>query len=210
MAGDINANIRITTRTCPAATPSEEDLQFIAQLHARTETSYEELLRKIRRVVLALSARKEARHEAEDVIQNVALKVFLGLAGFRGECSFSSWIYRIASNELHDAGRRLLRHRLPAPEEGSASREWTERTVAPGPSPFAWAADQEWRVRTRTALNRVNPLCREALLLRVWDELTYEEIAERLDLSVVTVKSRIFTGRQRLRVELSSCRRPAN
>ena len=78
------------------------------------------------------------------------------------------------------------------------------RTVADtGRSPFDCTFDREKHVLIENALGRINPLFREVVVLRDIEDLSYEEIAEVLQISLGTVKSRIMRGREALRVELT-------
>lgn len=178
------------------------------------EDCYRELLLLIHRLATPLSySIAPGPYDRDDLVQNVALKVFLRLRDFRGECSLQTWIYRIATNELHNCKRWLLRHHC---------REVTTLDAAPnlprdcitsnvGSCPFSLAAERQENEQVATALMALSPTCRDAIRLRVVDELTYNEIAEHLGISVVTVKSRIFSARQQLRSDFhcpTSLRRP--
>jgi RNA polymerase sigma-70 factor (ECF subfamily) len=117
-----------------------------------------------------------------------------------------TWIYRIAVNEAHNQRRWWSRH---CRREVSLEKDATEREAPidtaedPGPSPYDQALDSETRALIEQALTKINPVFRVAVVLRDIQNLSYEEIAEILQVSLGTVKSRIVRGRDALRRELT-------
>src|SRR5262249_10582532 len=83
------------------------------------------------------------------------------------------------------------------------SRDWKEMIPDGSRSPFDVALDREQQVMIEAALERINPIFREAVVLRDIADLSYEEIADTLDVSLGTVKSRILRGREALREKLA-------
>jgi RNA polymerase sigma-70 factor (ECF subfamily) len=151
--------------------------------------------------------------DAADVVQEVFLKVFRNVGSFRGESSLKTWIYRIAVNEARNHRRWFSRHRrqevgLDAdPGETHGYQDWLPD---PGRSPFEATLDHETQALIEDALAKVNPKFRAALVLRELEGLSYEEIAEILDISLGTVKSRILRGRDALRKQLAGRLEPAS
>jgi RNA polymerase sigma-70 factor (ECF subfamily) len=144
--------------------------------------------------------------DACDVAQEVFLKVFRKIGAFRGDSSLKTWIYRIAVNEAYNYQRWFGRHRkqqvgLEGEEEGSLS--YCDRLPDPGRSPFDATSDREQHKLVEDALARMNPSYRTAVVLRDIEEMSYEEIAEVLQVALGTVKSRIMRGREALRKELA-------
>ena len=180
--------------------PEEDGL--IAALRAGEESAYETLIRQYQQPVYNLVCRlMNDRVDAADVVQEVFLKVFRGIGSFRGNSSLKTWIYRITVNEAHNHRRWFSRHQRQevsfGGEEGLAPAE--DCLTAPGRSPFDYAADGETRALVERALAELNPNFRAAVVLRDIEDLNYEEIAEVLDISLGTVKSRILRGREALR-----------
>ena len=189
-----------------AETVDGADLHLIASLREGSERAYEELLIRFQQSVYALALRLlDDPSEACDVVQEVFLKVFRNVSSFRGQSTLKTWIYRITVNEAHNARRWFFRHRRAEveldknPEE---SRNWKEIIPDRSRSPFDAAFDGERHILIEAALNRINPIFREAVALRDISDLAYEEIAEILGVSLGTVKSRILRGREALREEL--------
>ena len=184
-----------------------DDQRLIESLRAGSERAYEELLARFQQPVYTLSFRLlNNPSEACDVVQEVFLKVFRNIDHFRGQSSLKTWIYRITVNEAHNARRWFFRHRRREVELDNDPREmrdWKETIADGGRSPFDVVLDREQAGIIEAALERINPVFREAVVLRDITDLSYEEIAEVLAVSLGTVKSRILRGREALRYELT-------
>ncbi|PWU04554.1 MAG: RNA polymerase subunit sigma-24 [Terriglobia bacterium] len=188
-------------------TAEVDDRCLIEALRACSEQAYEELLARFQQPVYTLAFRLlNNPAEACDVVQEVFLKVFRNIGHFRGHSSLKTWIYRITINEAHNARRWFFRHRRREVELDTEPRDfldWKE-TIADGArSPFDVVCDHEQAGLIEAALTRINPVFREAVVLRDIADLSYDEIAEVLGLSLGTVKSRILRGREALRDELA-------
>jgi len=193
----------------PAArAAASEDMCLADSLRQGDERAYEELIQRFQQPVYLLASRLlNDPAEAADVVQEVFLKVFRSIDRFRGQSSLKTWLYRITVNEVHNARRWFFRHRrreaeLDGPAE-DAKRDWRDTVADRGRSPFEEACSQEQHRIIEAALLRLNPHFREAVVLRDIADLSYEEIAEVLDVSLGTVKSRILRGREALRLELA-------
>lgn len=192
---------------------SQEDECLLAGLRAGSEDAYETLIQRYQTPAYNLAFRLVGDPgDACDVVQEVFLKVFRGVNQFRGESSIKTWIYRIAVNEAHNHRRWLFRHR-PNPvglEETGHEEQVYERPIEDaGPSPFQIAVNSEQQALIEQALNEINPTFRDALVLREIEDCSYEEIAEILQISLGTVKSRILRGREALRKQLAGRVAPA-
>src|SRR4051812_167486 len=180
---------------------------MVETLREGSERAYEELITRFQQPVYALALRLlDDQGEACDVVQEVFLKVFRNVGSFRGQSTLKTWIYRITVNEAHNARRWFFRHRRReveldrSPED---SRDWKEIIPDGSRSPFDVAFDREQHVMIEAALERINPIFRDAVILRDITDLSYEEIAEVLGVSLGTVKSRILRGREALREKLA-------
>ena len=184
-----------------AGSPSDDAL--ILGLRESSEEAYEKLLELYQHPVYNLVARLMSDpRDANDVVQEVFLKVFRNIGHFRGGSTLKTWIYRIAVNEAHNHRRWFSRHQRPEigfrPEEEFNGPH--EQDIAdPGRSPFDLAVNQETRAIVEDALAKLNPKFRAAVVLRDIEDLSYEEIAAVLEVSLGTVKSRILRGRECLR-----------
>lgn len=172
-------------------------------LRSGSEQAYEALITRFQQPVYNLVYRLlDDPTEASDVVQEVFLKVFRNISSFRGNSSLKTWIYRIAVNEAHNQRRWFTRHRrkqVGLTQEDEEARNWQDVLCDPGRSPFDLVAGREARALVEQALARINPVYRAAVVLRDLEDLSYEEIADVLDVSLGTVKSRILRGREALR-----------
>lgn len=184
-----------------------EDSALIEGLRSGDGAAYEALIQRYEKPVYNLVSRLvDDPADAADAVQEVFLRVFRKVAWFRGESSLKTWIYRIAINEARNQRRWFGRHRqrevgLDTEESAGKHGMWLEDQQ---PSPFDIALDHETRALIEDALNEVSPAFRAALVLREIEGLSYEEIAEILEVSLGTVKSRILRGRQALRKSLGA------
>jgi RNA polymerase sigma-70 factor (ECF subfamily) len=185
-----------------------EDHELITGLQQGIEICYEHLISRFQQPVYNLAYRLlNDPGDACDVTQEVFLKVFRNVGQFRGQSTLRTWIYRIAVNESHNRRRWLFRHRHNeiGLEEEFDNSETRERAIPDsGRSPFDRAFDHEKRSLIEEALTRINPCFREAVVLRDVEDFSYEEIADILQISMGTVKSRIMRGREALRCELTA------
>jgi RNA polymerase sigma-70 factor, ECF subfamily len=198
-------------RTVDAETEID-DLQLTEALREGSEPAYEELLTRFQQPVFTLAFRLLGdQSEACDVVQEVFLKVFRNIAAFRGQSSLKTWIYRITVNEAHNARRWFFRHRRKEVEldtNPADLRNWRENIPDGQRSPFDEVVDHERHTMIEAALQRINPIFSEAVVLRDIADMSYEEIAEILGVTLGTVKSRILRGREALREELVGSLKP--
>jgi RNA polymerase sigma-70 factor, ECF subfamily len=199
--------LELSTERAADAGTEIEDLRLIESLRQGCERGYEELLGRFQQPVYNLALRLlNDQSEACDVVQEVFLKVFRNIGSFRGQSTLKTWIYRITVNEAHNARRWFFRHRRREVEldtDPEESRNWKETIADRGRTPFDAAFDREQHVMIQAALEKINPIFREAVVLRDIADLSYDEIAEILGVSLGTVKSRILRGREALREELA-------
>jgi RNA polymerase sigma-70 factor (ECF subfamily) len=143
--------------------------------------------------------------DAYDVVQEVFLKVFRNIGTFRSQSSLKTWIYRIAVNEVHNYRRWLFRHRrqeVATPDDQEGGNSFGDTVPDQGRSPYDYVLNGEKRAMIEDALTRINPIFRAAVVLRDMEDLSYEEIADVLEISLGTVKSRITRGREAMRHQL--------
>lgn len=187
----------------------DDESPLVLNLRAGIESAYEALIIRFEQPVYSIVSRlMDDPSDAADVVQEVFLKVFRNIASFRQDATLKTWIYRIAVNEARNHRRWFSRHRRQEvglerelyDESSEGSQEWLPD---PGRSPFDLALDRETRQLIEDALLNVNPKFRAALVLREIEGLSYEEIAEILDISLGTVKSRILRGRDALKKGLA-------
>ena len=186
-----------------------EESAVIAELKAGSEEAYSWLIGEFHQPIYGLVYRiVNDPSDAADTTQDVFLKVFRGMKHFHGESSLKTWIYRIALHEAANRRRWWFRHKAQeTPIDPMADGEQysaEERLVDRGESPFEKFAHTEVQAAVEQALQQVAEPYRTALILRDLEEMSYEEIAEVLQISLGTVKSRITRGRDALRKKLTA------
>lgn len=171
---------------------SEPDEELARRSRAGDQKAFAELVARYERPLYALTLRMSGnRDDAADLLQGVFVKVWTGLGGFDDRRRFFSWIYRIAIHACLNHLRSARRFERMETETESRQR---------GPEDETERSDREMRLQR--ALQGLSDGDREILLLRHFLDLSYEEIAEVIGVPVRTVKSRLFTARQRLKAEL--------
>ena len=176
----------------------KEDLLLEKARHGDQE-AFGELVRLYEKKVYALTLRMcKNPDDAAEAAQEAFLAAWQGLKFFRGEASFSTWLYRLASNACVDLLRKEQRHR--AVSGPSLNDEDTYMDIADdAATPQELAERSELREQIEEGLQSLMPEHREVLILRELHQLSYDEIAQTLDLDTGTVKSRISRGRKALR-----------
>jgi RNA polymerase sigma-70 factor (ECF subfamily) len=139
---------------------------------------------------------------ASDITQQVFLKLITGISQFRGESGFSTWLYRLVVNACVD-GTRSGRARATV-----ADPEVLERLSAPATHEDAFARGQIAQ-SVQTAISTLPPKYRLAILLRYFDDLSYEEMASALNCSIGTVSSRLNRAHRLLAERLAPLRTSA-
>lgn len=189
-----------------------EESALIQELKAGSEDAYAWLVGEFHQPVYSLVYRiLTDPADATDTTQEVFLKVFRGMKHFHGESSLKTWIYRIAIHEASNRRRWWFRHKskeTPVEQSESGSEyyspfEINAALVDPHKSPFETVADHELQARVESELRKVPEPYRTAVVLRDIEDLSYEQIAEVMQVSLGTVKSRITRGREALRKRLA-------
>jgi len=172
------------------------------------ESAFETLVKRYRPRIFALALRyTRVPEDAEDVVQETFKKALVSLCRFEGKSAFSTWLTRIAINEalmLLRRGRAL--REVPIDESSNEEDTKVSLDIAdPTPNPEARYLQREGAQLLARALSELTPGVRTAIQLRELRELTSQETARRMGLTVSAIKARIFHGKRKLRVELTRC-----
>lgn len=199
MPEEVAANVADLAR---AMTWTEDEAGLLTELQEGSETAFNWLVTHYHGPIFSLLLNMlDDRAEACDATQEVFLKAYRGIRGFRRGSSLKTWLYRIAIRQALNQRRwswRHLRGQMSLETSGDGGRRMRELEAA-DPSPFDSAAAHEVQELVQRALASVPEPFRSAVILRDLEGLAYEEVAEVLDVSVGTVKSRILRGRRALR-----------
>jgi RNA polymerase sigma-70 factor (ECF subfamily) len=177
----------------PEGTPSrlDADAALIAAVAAGDADAFEELVRKYERPVLSTIYRYVGdRAAAEDVAQEIFLKVWRRAGSFKGRSSFSTWLYRIAVNQCLNFREKRRRRRGEPLDERMAD-------MRPGPAE-RYEAEARSRL-VREAMDGLPGKQRMALILSKYERRSYKEIAQIMGVSLAAVESLIFRGKQNLK-----------
>ncbi len=174
------------------------DIQRIERFKSGDKAAFEELVRDYQDRIFSLCRHMlKNRHDAEDAAQDTFIKVYRNLIQFSPKASFYTWLYRIAVNTCLDRQKRPFfgtLFRWSAQGEEPAVELWSNK-----PSPEKIFETHQLAEALHIALNKLSPKLRAVIVLREIDGLTYEEIAEVLEISVGTVKSRISRAKEEMK-----------
>jgi len=175
------------------AVPS--DAELIERCLRKDNAAWETLVERYRRKVFHIAYKFTGRHaEAEDLMQEILLKVFKSLDKFNQDADFSTWLGSVSRNYCIDHYRASKREKEVLVEDLVAF----DLAVATGTNPQRVLEDRDRRSFLRRGLELLPDKLREAVVLRDLQGLTYQEMAEQLGLPEGTVKSRINRGREEL------------
>jgi len=182
-----------------AAQPLTPD-SLIEQCLAGDQSAWEQVVRQNWRKVFNVAYKFVGKHdEAEDLTQDIFLKIFRALSTFDRRANFQTWIISISRNLCIDHYRSVRKERQTIARDVDSS-DLQPATRERGP--YQVAEHQDLRAQLRQALETLPVTLRTAVVLRDLQELSYQEIADRLGLPEGTVKSRINRGRIELAHQL--------
>ncbi len=176
---------------------NSDDLNLIKSFKNGDTSAFGEIINKYQDKIYNL-----CRHmlgnaaDAEDVAQNVFLKAYQALPKFKPEASLYTWLYRIATNTCIDYRKKPVFESLFG-NSGEGERLVHDR-VSDAPSPEQIYQSKQIGRALQESLGKLSPKFRAIILLKEIEELSYEEIADTLDISIGTVKSRIARAREEL------------
>jgi len=139
-------------------------------------------------------------HDAEDAAQNTFIKAYQNLSKFNHSASLYTWLYRIAVNTCIDHKRRPFF--LSIFTRSETGEELAIEQISDSPSPEKVYDSKQIQDALQEALRKLSPKMRAVIVLKELEGLSYEEIADTLDISIGTVKSRISRARDDLKVSL--------
>jgi RNA polymerase sigma-70 factor, ECF subfamily len=183
----------------------EDEHQLVAAAKAGDATAFEELVTRYERKIFRLTMNiTRNREDAEDAMQDAFLKSYSHLKTFQGDSRFYTWLVRIAANEalMRLRKRRPNQFSLDEPIEGDEDlmprelRDW-------GPGPEQRFAQTEMREILSGVIEELEPDYRIVFVLRDIEELSTEETAASLGISIPAVKSRLLRARLKLREKLN-------
>lgn len=181
-----------------------DDFVLVRASQAGDHQAYESLVRRYQRQVANLIYTTMGnRDDVEDIAQEVFIRAYRSLTRFKFDASFFSWIYRITMNLCIDEIRRRKIRRVLSLDFLTENALEKNRSSKEHLMPSDTVLAEEKRQVVLDALQQLTPEHREVLMLREYQDFSYNEIAETLGLTLEAVKSRIFRARTELKDLLS-------
>ncbi len=178
------------------------DEQIVERALSGDAEAFGEIVRRWERRIFALAFGMLGREEdARDATQETFLAAFRNLRGFRGEAKVSSWLHRIAVNQCITRQRRAKVRKETALED-EAERDALVFALPTEVSPARAAEGRERAQIVRRAVCGLPPELRQVVLMKEFEELTFQEMADALDLPLSTVKSRLYTALRQLEARM--------
>jgi len=187
----------------------DPDVRLMLRARDGDEAAFSELVANYQdRLVAVLAHLLQNREAAEDLAQEVFLRIYRARSGYQPTARFSTWMFQIANNLARNLRRDTGRRReilLNGDESGLNSADAAPRTIADksGLMPTRQSEKSEMRAVVQAALETLTETQRMAVLLHRFDEMSYADIAATLDLSPSAVKSLLSRARESLREKLS-------
>jgi len=185
-----------------------EESRFVLRLQANEDAAYDELVRIYSASIFHVAYRMLGDSaEASDIVQEIFLKVFRNIGGFKGEAALKTWIFKIAFSEILNRLRWWKRrHRFATvslDESSQDGKDGSGHTVrASSPTPEQALQSKEEEIAIQEALGRLSREHRSIIVLRDIEGFSYNEIADVLGVSIGTVKSRLARARGDLKKSL--------
>ena len=174
------------------ASGQDPDGELLGRVREGDRSAFNQLVLKYRNRVMGVAARMLGdRAEAEDLAQDVFVKVYRSLGKFHGDALFSTWLYRVTANSC-------LNHRKKRQREWRLKEELTDfepLRADPPSNPHSLLENKQLRAQLERAMRALPEEQRMVLILRDVEGLSYEEIAECLGVELGTVRSRLHRAR---------------
>lgn len=189
----------------------ETSVQLMLRVQQGDVKAFEALVAKHHRSVIGVVAKmlggSSAVVDAEDVAQMVFIRVWKGAKNYQAKAKFTTWLFTITRNLVFNETRRRNRLNEVSVEQDSAGRGIGE-LASEGGTPVDEMREREVQEAIDKAIAGLPEVQRLALVLKRYEDLSYEEIGEVLGLSLSAVKSHLFRARSTLREELRSFLQP--
>lgn len=213
--GDGSPTTRARLRALKATREGEAEVdhELVRRAQKGDEAAFRSLVERHQRRAFAIAiglVRNE--QDARDLVQDAFLRVHKSLPSFQGSSSFFTWLYRIVTNLAIDLVRRPGRNvveleeehqRTSSPSNEPTDHPWVARVD--GADPIDVLRRKELAARMRTAIDALPSYHKAVILMREVEGLSYEEMAEAMQVSKGTIMSRLFHARQKLQKALADC-----
>jgi len=187
----------------------KDDAQLMLRFQEGSEKAFEEIVRRYQKKILNLAYRYLGANYsfAEDVAQEVFVRIFKSRKSYTPSAKFSTWLFRIAINICLNEQRRMRPVQFSSSHGAGDERSQDFERAGPAdgktPSPKETLEKEELRRQVRDAVSRLPEKQRLAIILSRYEQMSYEDIADAMDCSLEAVKSLLFRAREGLRKSLS-------
>lgn len=188
-----------------ASKNTRDDLELVKRAREKDPKAFEKLLKKYRKSVYYMLLKMvNNADDAEDLTQEAFAKAFNSLAKFDSKYAFSTWLFRIATNNCIDFIRkkRVKTVSIDTPYENNEGDTFSIDIKDPDENPDEVMLRQQRKEYLAIAVDKLPPKYKQLVDLRYFQELSYEEVALELDLPLGTVKAQLFRARELLSNEL--------
>jgi RNA polymerase sigma-70 factor (ECF subfamily) len=188
-----------SNKTAATVSGGISDAECVRRLQQGDTEAFATLVERHQRTIFNLLYRMLGDYDdAAEVAQEAFLSAYRSIKSFRGDSSFSTWLYRIAVNHANTRRKSLAQS-----QQRSALMESLEPVGAGGPDPAAAMERKELRERVQAALNGLEAEDATIILLRDLQDVPYETVADMLGIPIGTVKSRLHRARRALKARLT-------
>jgi RNA polymerase sigma-70 factor (ECF subfamily) len=190
---------------------AEEDRVLVEKAQKGDRAAFRKLVERHQRRAFAIAiglVRDE--NDARDIVQEAFLRVYRSLGRFKGGSSFFTWLYRIVTNLAIDLMRKPARRETELFENPNISEDaeaFSFLARIDGADPLDVVRRREIAARIQTALDALPPYHRAVIIMREVEGMSYQEMAEAMEVSKGTIMSRLFHARQKLQRALTDCYR---
>jgi RNA polymerase sigma-70 factor (ECF subfamily) len=190
-------------RTVARSDEDAEDVRLMRLVSGGDTSAFEQLIERHQSLVAGTVARMlGSSSEVEDIAQQVFIRVWKSARRYVPRAKFTTWLLKITRNLVFNELRRAKRHAHVPLQTEPGAEEFPLKDET-NPTPDASLLESELERTIEDAITELPESQRMALILRRYEQLSYEQIAEILDLSVPAVKSVLFRARTELRARLS-------
>ncbi len=185
--------------------------KLIKKIKKGDSKAFEELIKQYETMIYNTCMKiLKNEHEAYDAAQEVCIKVWKQIDKFEGNSKFSTWVYRIATNQCLDIIRKRKSQKVVSLEVGNNDDEWSLEIEDTTQDILKHIENTEMVDALRLALNELKEEHRQVIILRDIEDYSYDEISQKLSISLGTVKSRLSRARQNLKNILLQDKEPFN
>jgi len=181
---------------------AKEDMELVVLAQQGNQQSFAKLMERYRDSIYFMVLKMvHNRDDAEDLTQEAFSKAFNSLRNYSAEYAFSTWLFKIATNNCIDFIRKKRLQTTSLDSSTITNEEGESPTIAVAdynPNPEQSIIKEQRAARIREVIEKLSPKYKQLIEMRYFDELSYEEIAAQLDLPLGTVKAQLFRAKDLL------------